>query len=1025
MVSALQSLLDVFAVRSPTRTEADVQTHIAAFLTAVPLGLTTSQINAHAEDQLGDGTQRRIDISYGKLIIEVKRDFTTTGTLNKAIPQLEGYLKTRREHDGFEYAGIITDGVEWVLYDRGPHGMQELSRHTVQPAADSQAVEHLRLWLETILLTGTQVPVSPKVVAERLGTTSPRFRLDRSRLEALYFANENNPELALKRQLWARLLRTALGTSFEDDPALFIDHTLLVIEAEIIAHLVVGLNPGSYSASELVSGTRFSEAGIFNVVEADFFDWPAQVEGGDEFVLSLVRELSQFDWSTVQHDVLKILYESVISPEVRKNLGEYYTPDWLAYRVIEARVTDPLTQRVMDPSCGSGTFVFHCVRKVLAAADEAGMDNADALDLVQARVFGMDIHPVSVVLARVTYLLAIGRDRLTERRALNIPVYLGDSVQWTRSASSFADGTVKVPVDAPDLASAEGLGDNNPGLFSVGEYLAFPLTSVTDPATFDALVSALSTKAHSYTVPGAKFPSIVALLAQYNVDVAKDQDTLTDTFHTLCKLNAEGRDHIWSFFVRNQIRPLWFSLPDRRMDVLVGNPPWVAYRYMTASMQKQFKALSEQRGLWAGGKVATQQDLVGLFIARAVEQFLQPDGVFGFVTPLAVLSRMQYAGFREGSWARGVIDGLSKQELTVRVEFERSWDLSKVRPAIFPVPAAVVFGGRADAAVPLPPETTVISGKSEALVEAVGSISALTADDVAISPYAKRVVNGVTIFPRMIFVVEKAPASPLGQVAGVSNVTSLRSSQEKQPWKGLPSIGGAAEDVLIHEMLMGSSIAPYRVLQPSLAILPVVGGVVLKKREMQNYPKFYERWSAMDAVWETHKQASSKLSLIQQLDFQSKLTRQVPGTPHRVVYAKAGNRTAAARITDPDVIIDHKLYWMSTDSADEARFLVAILNSAFVAAEVASRQSQGLFGGRDIDMLPWRLDIPLYDAANASHLGLARLGERAETEAAAVELAPETPFVEARKLVRGALYGVLNEIEVAVTSLLASNATQL
>ncbi len=46
---------------------------------------------------------------------------------------------------------------------------------------------------------------------------------------------------------------------------------------------------------------------------------------------------------------MKVLYESVIGAETRKSLGEYYTPDWLAEAVVEQTVTDPLTQRVLDP----------------------------------------------------------------------------------------------------------------------------------------------------------------------------------------------------------------------------------------------------------------------------------------------------------------------------------------------------------------------------------------------------------------------------------------------------------------------------------------------------------------------------------------------------------------------------------------------------------------------------------------------------------------------------------------------------
>jgi hypothetical protein len=41
-------------------------------------------------------------------------------------------------------------------------------------------------------------------------------------------------------------------------------------------------------------------------------------------------------------------------------------------------------------------------------------------------VSGIDLHPVVVTLARVTYLLAIGRERLEDRGELMILVYLAD-----------------------------------------------------------------------------------------------------------------------------------------------------------------------------------------------------------------------------------------------------------------------------------------------------------------------------------------------------------------------------------------------------------------------------------------------------------------------------------------------------------------------------------------------------------------------------------------------------------------------
>lgn len=95
-------------------------------------------------------------------------------------------------------------------------------------------------------------------------------------------------------------------------------------------------------------------------------------------------------------------------------------------------ITDPTRQRVLDPSCGSGTFLFYAVRRFLDAANASSITLADAMARLSTHVVGIDLHPVAVALARVTYLLALGRERLTsrERGTLSVPVYLGDSLGW-------------------------------------------------------------------------------------------------------------------------------------------------------------------------------------------------------------------------------------------------------------------------------------------------------------------------------------------------------------------------------------------------------------------------------------------------------------------------------------------------------------------------------------------------------------------------------------------------------------------
>ena len=232
-----------------------------------------------------------------------------------------------------------------------------------------------------------------------------------------------------------------------------------------------------------------------------------------------------------------------------------------------------------------------------ARRGRSGTANADAVLGVISHVTGVDVHPVAVTFARVTYLLAIGMDRLrgTDRPPIAIPVYLGDSVQWSHGETLMHADGLSIPTDDGSRLWADDL--------------RFPERLLTDAGRFDQLVSELADRAADRE-PGTPVPSLAAVFRRYAVS-PEDQPAVAQTFETMCRLHDEGRDHIWGYYVRNLARPVWLTQPANRVNVLVGNPPWLAYRYMPAAMQASFRELSDNRNLWAGSTVATHQDLSG------------------------------------------------------------------------------------------------------------------------------------------------------------------------------------------------------------------------------------------------------------------------------------------------------------------------------------------------------------------------------------------------------------------------------
>lgn len=1031
----LEDIVARIARRDPARAEATLQADIRDFILAASLNLDANDISEESyevalEAQLGDGTGRRIDIESGTTVIEVKKNLRVGRVLENGEKQLGNYLRTRVNQTGARYLGVLTDGAEWILYVPDMHGnvLQAGDPFKIQSAADT---EKLREWLGAVLATVEQIRPTPEHIENRLGATSPSHHADHASLQALYDANSHLSTVAIKRQLWGKLLRTAFGASFEDQERLFLDHTLLVLTAEAIAHAVVGFElagPTAISPTDLASGALFTSAQIHGVVESDFFDWVLEVEGGEEFVRSLAARIAKFNWGKVEHDVLKHLYESVISSETREALGEYYTPDWLADRVVNKEYSEPLGVKVLDASAGSGTFVFHAVRAYIEAAEASGLSTSEAVDQVVRHVFGMDIHPVAVTLARVTYLLAIGTERLQDgnRGRITIPVYLGDSLQWEQQADLFSQhDAITVETSGDDLLGAGGGGmlfDDN---------LVFPTSVMQDAQNFDSLVSAMADKVleeENATARKLSRNMVDPILKRHKVP-AEDYETLRDTFATLRQLHVQKRNHIWGYYVRNLIRPLWLSRPENQVDILVGNPPWLRYSKMTDPMQKRFIRLSKERNLLSGPSGASARDLSTLFVTRAVELYLKDGGRFAYVMPHGTLTRKPHHLFRSGKWSANTRTTTGQ----LAAAFEQSWELVKIKTG-FPMVSCVIFGSKVE-----PNSSKAMSSETE---NWVGSFSkpSQTWQQVAtkvlrtpnkiiqhdpddpspVSPYKSKFRQGALILPRMLVCVETQNAGPLGAGAGRTQVISRRGNLDKAPWSSLPSISASVGTNYIYNVYLGEHALPYRLQEPLRAVLPIRDGIQLSNEAITADPSLASWWNMAEELW-TQNSKDGSGTLADRLNYMGQLQAQLEdNSPYKVVYPKSGNRLTAAIVTDQSAIIDHKLYWAPARTLNEARYLQAILNSSTLLERVKPMQSLGLFGARDFDKYVFLVPFGTFDPKNDDHLKVVQLSEDAELIASGVFTDEAKTFQAARKLVDKALdeAGLTQQIEFMVDKIL-------
>ena len=426
--------------------EANITSAIRDFLIATRLAKAEEIVE---ENPPAEQSRSAVDLTALDTFIESKKRIGTGKGLSpnpEYVRQLDDYL-AQSEQKGRVRIGILTDGKHWLL--RWP-GMGEVKTTApygfVLESADKWNLLHEWLRDQAIVALENISPERPDIETH-FGINSPRYLQDIDTLRALYQQAKDDSSLTVKRRLWQDLLRTALGEIAQNDTAmddLFIRHTYLTTVIGIVVQASFGIDVRELAETrpyDLVLGQKFrSDTGLEGVVESDFFAWPTEV-GADGFLKALARRIARFDWLAAPTDIAAILYETVIPASERKQLGEYYTPHWLARAMVREIVTDPLNQRVLDPACGSGTFLAEAIAHFIEAAD----NNPDPLDTYTAsellnrlreRVMGIDVHPVAVHLARAAWVLAAKPlfDRVeTESGApssnFSAPVYLGDSLQ--------------------------------------------------------------------------------------------------------------------------------------------------------------------------------------------------------------------------------------------------------------------------------------------------------------------------------------------------------------------------------------------------------------------------------------------------------------------------------------------------------------------------------------------------------------------------------------------------------------------
>lgn len=938
----------------------------------------------------------RADTQTETVIIEWEKDLAKTG--EHAREQLEEYLTGNwRSGQTYRFVLITTDGIKWRRYAPDWSSLPAMGKkltgvslHEVErfDLSDGNADE-FPFFLDALLFGNQTRAATLTRVQSDFGDTSAVFINSQSTLTRIAGDISTQNELSVAFEQWRRFLSLAYG-EFDSSPSMFLVHTYLSVFAKFIAYAVVtGRSvPDEATMKAVLNGEAFRTMNIERFVEDDFFHWVHADPHFDELkpmFREIARRIQEYDFSDVSEDILKGVYQELIDLDTRHALGEYYTPDWLCEKVV-ASLPIEAGSRILDPACGSGSFLRASVARLRAIDPEASAEK------ISAQVAGIDIHPLSVQIAKTTMLLALGERVQAAKHPIVLRIFLANSLLVPRGSANLFESSFEVSVD-----NTQHVVD---------------ISGLTKGDAFDTLVSLcdeLVTR-HDPVLPKARFKTLIAKsIPSGTASTLPDQ--LYNVYEAMKIAKDAGRDSIWKFILQNSYKPVFLR---KSFDVVVGNPPWLTYADVgSAEYQRLLKSLADEYGVTPDKRNMPHLEIASIFLAHSTNYFISDGGGHvAFVLPRSFMTADQHHNTRVGA-VKGV-------------KIYNIWDLKDVKP-LFRVPSCVLFAipsqkGKTSLPVAgvkglsvfakLPRHHLDHSEAAPFIDDRVHSwfYSTMAGDNAKrvrsaytrtkVEGYAgsnaySRFKQGATMVPRNFYFLDIHQMLPAASSLADRTVTvktaESSNAEAKKNWKD-KLISGRMEGALLFRTAISRNVLPFCLINPPLVALPVLTKTLngsdhfvmatpddLFAAGHTNASAWFDQATTIFEKFKSEAYRKSGMMLLKRLDYQRGLTAQSPDARYLVLYTSSATDASAVvidrRTFDLPFVADHKTYWCEVRTRNEAHYVAAFLNSGYANEAIKDFQSQGLFGERDIHKLIVMLPLPAYNGKNEDHLRVAELGK--------------------------------------------------
>jgi len=970
------------------KSEMDLQIEVAGalkqFARDVARQTKINPLEGHHNVTIATG---RPDSVYGSVIIEYKDPGTLSpkkdaGPNRAVIEQLKRRFSdmNREEHRNWNSMfGVGTDGKYFVFLR-----LRREKWTDEEPLPVNRYSTERFLWaLYNLGQKGK--PYLPEYLHGDFGSDSP---VAQEGVRALYeeiLATEN-PKAQVFFNQWKILFGEVCGYDVENlsdklkklaesyevkgkpqpAPLLFAVHTYYAILIKLLAAEVVSffnpwmprqveklqsaISPAKLKREleELESGGIFHQMGITNFLEGDLFSWYLAVwsEPIQALVRKMISKLDEYNPGTFSEepaqsrDLLKKLYQQLFPKSVRHDLGEYYTPDWLAEHVLnELGYEGDPDKRLLDPACGSGTFLVMAINRIRrwydANREKCAYDEGELLKKILANVIGFDLNPLAVMAARTNYLVAV-KDLIRHVDHVEIPVYLCDSIM--------------TPAEYGDLFSGATLGKvaKVPCSAMKPPHLLVPKEIAQSPKDVAKYADVLETCVKNAYAP-AEF---LSRCRDEGLNITATDPHL-DLYKELVKLDKANKNGIWARIIKNNFAPLFVG----RVDYVAGNPPWInwdalpqSYREDTAGIWQKYR-LFPHSGMRA--RLGSAEDDISILMTYvSLDHFVRDAGLLGFVITQTVFhSKGGGQGFRRFSLDKIPVKVECVSDFSSFQPFEGATNktsaivLRKGRPTNYPVPytlwqkrepgpleTSLDWASAEKFLTSTPTLARPIGDPTSPWIVASADLSQVLAKAIGTSPYRARL--GIYSSPTGVFWVRIAGDAP-------SHNVLIENERDSGKQRVARQFTGPVEQEFVWPLARGRDLVRWHCKPSKYVVLahdPETGDAVDPTRMKREFPKLYAYLRAFEEVLKARKNYQKYFDTSHSPFWAMFNVGTYTFAPFKVAwrYVDSGFRCAVLGkgrdryLGEKMVIPDGKLVLVPFHDFDEAHYTCAILNSSIV-----------------------------------------------------------------------------------------------